>query len=306
VLNTLTTELFYRYNQNERSHGAGVSASYGALFPVLRVGGEYTFNRNIRVRTSPTTVVPATFDAFEINGGYYIPLNFTGGNTFKYLTFGSNYVISQQMPTGETKRLFRSFNTPYLSHFINWSQQLPRARQHIFPKFGYVINNGYRHRLDQQGYQWISNAQLYLPSVANHAIVLSGSYQKEDADNVLFSNRFANARGYAESDSVKMWKAGINYHMPIAYPDWGFGGIVYFQRLRTNFFYDFSKLYAVNKKTSPSTLRSTGVELYFDTKWWNQLPVSFGVRYSYLLDAEQVGANKHQWELIIPTDLLLN
>jgi hypothetical protein len=82
------------------------------------------------------------------------------------------------------------------------------GQANIFPKFGYAINNGYRHRLDQQGYQWISNAQLYLPSVANHAIVLSGSYQKEDADNVLFSNRFANARGYAESDSVKMWKAG--------------------------------------------------------------------------------------------------
>jgi hypothetical protein len=68
VLNTLTTELFYRYNQNERSHGAGVSASYGALFPVLRVGGEYTFNRNIRVRTSPTTVVPATLMLMKLMG----------------------------------------------------------------------------------------------------------------------------------------------------------------------------------------------------------------------------------------------
>ncbi len=305
VLNTFTTEVFYRYNQNERSHGTGVSAAYSALFPVLTVGGEYTYNRNIFIRTGAATVAPATLDAYEVNAGYYIPLNFTGGKTYKNLAFGTNYVINQLLPTGETKKILRSFNTPYLSHFLNWSQQLPKAKQNIFPKFGYAISNGYRQRLNKNGYQLISNAQLYLPSFANHSLVLSGSYQKEDADNILFSNRFSNARGYTESDSSKMWRASVNYHLPLAYPDWGFGGIIYFQRIRTNLFYDFSKLYAAENRSS-NNLRSTGVELFFDTKWWNQLPVSFGIRYSYLMDAGKVGANKHQWEIIIPTDLLLN
>jgi hypothetical protein len=34
---------------------------------------------------------------------------------------------------------------------------------------------------------------------------------------------------------------------------------------------------------------SVGGEIYFDTKWWNQYPLSFGFRYSYLLDNELAG-----------------
>jgi len=45
--------------------------------------------------------------------------------------------------------------------------------------------------------------------------------------------------------------------------------------------------------------------MYFDTKWWNQLPISFGIRYSRLVDDnifEVRGPN--QWELILPLNIL--
>src|SRR5204863_7968489 len=45
VLNTLQTELYYLYNQNEKTSAVGVNAVYGAWFPYLNVGTEYTFNR---------------------------------------------------------------------------------------------------------------------------------------------------------------------------------------------------------------------------------------------------------------------
>ena len=304
ILNTLNTELFYRYNQNEKSHGTGANLAYSAWFPILRIGGEYTVNRQVRIRTSPTTIVSGVLHSYELNGGYYIPLNFIDGKMYKRLSFGNTYALNKQLPSGDTKKILRSIQSPYLSHFINWSQQLPKARQNIFPKFGYAINNAYRHRLGRRGYQINSNAQLYLPSIGNHSLVLSGSYQQEDASNIIFSNRFSNSRGYQESDSSRMWRASANYHFPVAYPDWGFGGIVYFQRLRTNLFYDLSQLYSDDKEKK-SVLRSTGLELFFDTKWWNQLPVSFGIRYSYLIDAAALG-KKHQLEIIIPTDLLSN
>jgi hypothetical protein len=49
ILSTFFTEIFYRYNENERSHGAGFDLGYGGLFPVLTAGAEYTFNRLYRV-----------------------------------------------------------------------------------------------------------------------------------------------------------------------------------------------------------------------------------------------------------------
>jgi hypothetical protein len=301
ILNTFSTDVFYRYNENERSHGLGFDVAYGGLFPILTAGTEYTINRNVRIRT-PQSIVPGVLNGYELRAGYYIPLDFSQGKTYKNLIFGSSYVFNQQMPTGSTKNILSSFNSSYLHHYINWSHRLPRAVQQIFPKFGYTLSNSYRHRLDDNGYQVLNTANLYLTSFGNHSIVLSGSFQQVDTSNVLFSNKFTLSRGYPDYFNSRMWRVSGNYHLPLAYPDWGFGGIVYFLRIRSNLYYDYSKLYA-NNKLSSADLASTGAEIYFDTKWWNQLPVSFGVRYAYLLDADKVKQEPHQFEFIMATDL---
>lgn len=195
-------------------------------------------------------------------------------------------------------------NTTYLHHYINLTQQLPRARQHIYPKFGYSLSAGHRHRLDEKGYQFIGSGQLFLPSFGNHSLVVSGSFQQTDTSNVLFSNRFALSRGYDDFYYSKMWRASANYHFPVAYPDWGFGGILYFLRIRGNAFYDFSQVYSKDK-TQSAYLQSTGGEIFFDTKVWNQLPVTIGVRYSYLLDQEFAqNGNRHVWEVVLPVSLI--
>jgi hypothetical protein len=102
-----------------------------------------------------------------------------------------------------------------------------------------------------------------------------------------------------------MWKWGVNYHLPLLYPDWGFGQIVYFLRIRANAFFDNTTVKSL--RTGFSTpLRSTGVELYFDTRWWNQQPVTFGIRYSRLLDADSYAnpPNVNRWEFILPVILI--
>jgi hypothetical protein len=56
-------------------------------------------------------------------------------------------------------------------------------------------------------------------------------------------------------------------------------------------------------------LRTVGGELFFDTRWWNQQPVSFGIRVSHLLDngfssLDKKGAN--YFEFILPLNLIPN
>ena len=43
--------------------------------------------------------------------------------------------------------------------------------------------------------------------------------------------------------------------------------------------------------------------MFFDTKWWNQQPVTFGIRYSRLLNTDVLGANANQWSIIVPLNL---
>ena len=103
-----------------------------------------------------------------------------------------------------------------------------------------------------------------------------------------------------------MWKLGGNYHFPLVYPDWGFGNIVYFLRVRANLFYDYTRIqdYTTTRQLVSLDFRSYGTEVYFDTKWWNQLPISFGFRYSRLLDRDLEGRGENQFEFVLPVNLL--
>ncbi|MFN2438522.1 MAG: hypothetical protein ABR503_04935, partial [Chitinophagaceae bacterium] len=51
ILSTFTSEIFYRYNQNESSHATGFNLSYGGLFPVINAGIDYTFDRHVKRET---------------------------------------------------------------------------------------------------------------------------------------------------------------------------------------------------------------------------------------------------------------
>ncbi|WP_121356111.1 TolB-like translocation protein [Flavisolibacter nicotianae] len=301
ILNTFTNEIFYRYNQNESSHAVGFRSFYGGFFPVLQAGLTYTTNRNLK-----TTSGTFTLDQKEAQVGYSIPLNFTRGKTFKYLSFGTNYVYNETTPTGDNKSQIRGVRSSYLSHSVSWTQQLPRAVQQIFPKFGYTLNFSHRHLLGGNGFQFLGGTRVYLPSIRNHSIVVAANWQETDTSNVVFSNRFANSRGYNDYFFSRMWRITGNYHMPLFYPDWGFGNILYFLRVRSNVFYDYTRVYSRTKSITREQ-RSVGGEIYFDTKWWNALPVSLGFRVSHLLDNDFSGsrpAGRTIFEFVVPVDLI--
>ncbi|ANE53108.1 hypothetical protein [Flavisolibacter tropicus] len=300
ILNTFSSELFYKYNENENSHAVGFNAIYGGWFPQVVFGVERINNRHLKSSTKSYIL-----NQTESNVGYAIPFNFSKGKTLKSLSLGSRIYYTTLESAGKSPTNFAGFQSTYLSHAIGWVQQLPRARQQIYPKWGYALAANYRHRLDEKGYQAIGSSSLYLPGLfPNHSLVVQGSIQETDTSNVIFSNRFANSRGYSDYYFSRMWKVGANYHLPLLYPDKGFGNIVYLQRIRGNAFYDFTRVYS-NTKTATRDLRSVGSELFFDTRWWNSYPLTLGVRYSYLLDANVVGAqNPNHFEIVLPLNLI--
>jgi hypothetical protein len=105
-----------------------------------------------------------------------------------------------------------------------------------------------------------------------------------------------------------MYKLGVNYHFPLFYPDWGAGNIFFIQRVRANAFYDYTNAKArVNGRLTEIINRSAGGEIYFDTKLWNALPASIGIRYSHLLDTDLINPRTTgRWEIILPINLIPN
>ena len=302
VLNTFQSQIVYIYNENESSHQAGFSGTYGALFPWITGGASYTFDR----KTSDSTRT-IHWNELNTNIGLTVPLNFTNGRWYKFLSISSSYNVNQLNITGKYKDSLVSPLFQFMQSSISWNSQVQQATQNINPRYAQSFLLRYRNMIDNnKAHQLLASGALYFPGTGiNHSLVLTGAFQQRDTTNrYRFSNVFPFARGYDAFDAPRMWKWGANYHFPLWYPDWGFGQIVYFLRIRANVFFDYAQIQSLRTKEIFS-LRSTGAEIFFDTKWWNQQPVSFGIRYSRLFDADIAGLkNANRFEFIMPVNLI--
>ncbi|MBI1344209.1 MAG: hypothetical protein GC171_14890 [Terrimonas sp.] len=303
VLNTLQSEIYYLYNQNEKTSAVGISEVFGGLFPYITLGTQLTFQRQDSVNNQLRS-----WNQLDSRIGLSVPLNLTSGRTYKFLSFGTNYFLRNEMNTGPNKQSFTTNSFTYLHHFISWSQQLPSARQHIYPRFANTLNLNHRYAISQfRGFQFVANGALYLPgALRTHNLILNGAFQERDTLRALFSNRFAGARGYTDYYFSRMWKFSVNYHFPLLIPDWGVGNILYIQRVRANVFYDRQRVFTDNKQLS-ADFRSAGAEFYIDTKWWNQYELTFGFRISHLYDDDLRGvrrAGDNFFEFVLPVSII--
>ncbi|HRQ51718.1 MAG TPA: hypothetical protein PLR74_14325, partial [Agriterribacter sp.] len=302
ILNTFQSQLYYTYNENEGSHTTGFTGIYGAWFPWVTGGATYTFNREMS--DNARTI---RWDELNANIGLSLPLDLTKGRWYKNLTLASSFNTEQLNITGKYKDSIAGPQFNYLLFSVSWGSQTQKAVQHINPRFAQSVLLRYRTVVDDHtARQWLASALLYFPGLGvNHSFVFGAAFQARDtADQYRFSNQFPFARGYHGVDAPRMWKGSVNYHFPLVYPDWGIAQLVYFSRIRANLFFDYAR--AKNLRTGDiHSFRSAGTEVFFDTKWWNQQPVTLGVRYTHLLDKANAGIiSPHVWEFILPVDLI--
>ncbi|MDB5199960.1 MAG: hypothetical protein JWO92_1923 [Chitinophagaceae bacterium] len=304
ILTTMQTSLAFTYDRAEKWKRIGLGIDYAALFPFISAGVDYTIDR--RGRYHGKTVY---WNELEPRGGISIPLNLSKGRSLTFMNIGSNYVYNQSNFKGAYKDTLGKISYSYLSNLFTITNQVQKARQNIYPRFAQTLSLGYKTALTKyNSSQFVANANLYLPGfLTNHNIVFNAAYLKKDTIGQLnFSSGFPFSRGYQSENLHEMIKWGANYHLPLLYPDAGFANIIYLLRLRANLFYDHTHVndFYTNGNPFTANFRSTGAELYFDTKWWNEASVTFGIRYSYLLDKDLFGATgKNRWELILPVNL---
>ncbi len=302
VLNTLQSELAYTYNSNEGSHKAGYNGIYGGSYVQPVFGISQTWQRSALF--AKDTVV--NWNELIGYAGLQLPLNLSGGKAYRYLSFSGIFNVDQVKWTGIATKLLKDRQLHYLTARIAYTAQVQKAVQQIYPHWAQSLFLQYKTAVNSYAArQFLASGSVYLPGLGNnHNLVLSAAFHSRDTLNqYLFSNNFPFARGYTAVDFPRMWKLGVNYHLPLAYPDWGFGNIVYFLRIRSNLFYDYSRGRSLRTGIE-YPFNTVGTELFFDTKWWNQQPVSFGLRYSRLLNNEFRGATRpNVWELILPVSL---
>jgi hypothetical protein len=302
VLNTFQSNLSFTYNRNEGYKELGFSAIYGALFPFINGGVDYTFDRRAYYRGG--NVYWNETNAYL---GPELPLNFSEGKQSTFLNIGSNVNFSSTNFQAAYQNLFANQAYTYLDNYLQFTNSNQQARQNIFPTLGQSIYIDYKDAISGlTASQFLAEGTFYFPGlVTNHSLVVTVAHQQKGSANEVidFSNDFPFARGYTAENLYQLNGGGVNYHFPIVYPDAGFANFIFVQRIRGNAFFDYTRandFYSDGTKFR-ANFRSTGLEVYFDTKWFNQDAISFGFRYDRLLDADLFGGyGKNRFEFIVP------
>lgn len=311
VLNTLQSELYVNYNRNEGSKQVGYNVVYGQWFPYITLGANYTFDRN-EIFNNANRIY---WNETQFLAGLNVPLNLSKGRSLTRINIASNFIYNQPSYRGIYKDSVRSGSFGYLNNILVFSHQAQQARQHIYPRFAQTLSVNYRNAVSNRtAHQFNANASLYFPGLhVNHNLVINLAWGAKDTlRQVNFSNSFPFSRGYSSQNLYRMRKWGINYHFPLIYPDKGVANMIYLLRVRANAFFDHTigNVAFRNSQTNQlfrrnANFRSAGAELFFDTKWWNELPLSIGLRYSRLLDKDLFGAaGNNRFEIVLPVNLL--
>jgi hypothetical protein len=303
VLNTFQSQLNFTYNRDEGYKQIGYEAAYGAFFPYIIAGADYTLDRRGFYKGNSIY-----FNETDIHGGLQVPLNLSVGKHSTALSVSSSLYYSRNTFQEAFRSTFKDSYYTYLNNTIQFSNQTQQARQHINPHFAQSISLNYKKSVSgRDANQFLSTGTFYFPGLsASHSFVVSGAYQHRGQNNGIgFSNDFPFSHGYTAESLDNMNKFAASYHFPIAYPDAGAANLVYFMRIRGNFFYEQTHATAndfyTNGDSFKGNFRSAGAAIFFDTKWFNQAPISFGIRYSHLLDEDIFGGNgRNRIELVLP------
>ena len=304
VLNTLQSQLSFTYNRDEGYKQFGFDAVYGALFPYVSAGADYTISR--RGYNQGQNIY---WNETSLHAGFELPLNLSAGKRLTTLNAGTDVYYASVNFQQPYRSLYNDRSYTYLNHYLNFSNSIQQAKQNIYPRLAQSIMLNYKSAISNiSARQFLASGLFYLPGfIVNHSLVINIAHQQKNRNQVIdFSNDYPFSRGYAAENLYNMNKAGVNYHFPIAYPDAGVVNTIYLLRLRGNLFYDYTHArdFFTSGKGFTETFRSAGAELYFDTKLFNQGAISFGFRYSYLVDKDIFGGAGHnRFEIIVPVTI---
>lgn len=304
ILNTFQSQLSFNYNRDEGYKQFGFDAVYGALFPYVTAGYNYTLDRRGLYNGNHIY-----WNESDLYSGLRVPLNLSRSRQLTGLTIGSDLHYNQTTFQQPYQITFKDRSYTYLNNYIILNTHIQQAKQNIYPRLGQTLTINYKSAINGlNARQFFASGTFYLPGLsANHNLVINAAYQQKAKGSVInFSNNFPYSRGYTAENLYQLDKIGVNYHFPIVYPDGGVANTVYFLRIRGNLFYDYTHVndFYTNGITFKADFKSTGAEIYFDTKIFNQQSITIGIRYSRLLDRDLFGGRgPNQIEVVLPVSI---
>ena len=297
ILGDLSMNFIGGYNFNEKAPVFVAAASYGKWYPLI-TGFTSLTNRSANYLNSQDSLAIQKYDQFSAGGRLSVPLSWVKGN---YQTVFNPYLgyVHRFINNGLFDEQQRAnFSLGFLQLGFNVQNIRRTALQNMGPRWGQTLNVSYQQSLESNSSRKINlGTDWYFPGIGpNHNLKLGLTYQRELLENdYQFSDAFEYPRGFGALLNDAFLKVSADYQFPLLYPDLGIWGITYFKRISLNLFFDYGKRKVFFADFTDEN-NSAGVEIVFDNQFWNELPVSFGIRNSYLLTEDQ---NRYQLSFFV-------
>lgn len=257
-------------------------ATYLGWYPALSLRADYGYReRNVHDTERDSSFVMG-YNVTNLRTSVYIPLFFTSGNWYQRIQPRMNFEYKQFDVLNEGVNLKKS-NYKVLDYSFSFSNYQRSPQQSVYPKWGQQFSLLYRQTpFDESGDLFAFSSLFYFPGIIKHqGLRFYFAYQKRFGDAHFYNDQIALARGYSGLSFDDVFSYKVDYKLPLAYPDFSLGPLVYVKRITLAVFYDEVKNRAGNKES----YRSVGSDLLFDVHFLRSfVPFEIGLRSVYLID----------------------
>ncbi len=300
-LGTSETILGYEWSISEKTGKVYAKYTYKGWFPVSdfeinsgKRASNYTLIKTSLDNSKDSTTQRFTWDETNLNFDVRIPLNLSKGKFRRFLQPEIQYGYTFYGHDNSTPEKFVKGNSQSLVYRLYYSQFLHKSAQDVWPDFGLIADVSFYHspvgNIDL-GTMQLGQSVLYLPGILpNHGVRFYSGFQQKKNDGVnSFSDAIRYPRGWGKVSTTEMSSFAFDYKLPLFYPEWSVGGVVYLKRITASLFADYANLKGyyyengIASGTYSSPISSVGVELLGDMHFLRfYAPVQMGFRSSYL------------------------
>jgi hypothetical protein len=300
-LGTANTILGYAYDPAENTGKYKIEFEYSGFFPVFKTELSYGKRKSLyyRIINNGNDTISQEYSWKELvwNLNMRLPFSFSRGKYSQFFQPEVEYNYEKVMMDASVPDELHKGYYHSLGYRLFFQNMLRKAELDILPNWGQALDLYYRH--SPGGGTQINDLKaaenwLYFPGLdKNHGIRIYNGYQVKGTDVIYaFSDVVRFPRGFERIRNNKLYTFGVDYMMPLCYPDLSLGRFFFLKRLRTSLFYDFSNYESIlysksgtKMGTITGNLNAWGAELVADGHFLRIVaPVSAGLRGVYRPD----------------------
>lgn len=252
---------------------------------------EQTKDQHGTVIQQDTVIKRYTWNKTDFTTNVRIPFNFSRKKFTRFLQPEVRYNYTFYKHDSSTPEHIFNGNYQSLSYRLYYQQLLKQSYQDVFPNFGFIADFVYRHSPSGDadlGYLALAQSYIYLPGLlANHGIRLYAGVQ--DKNSLTFAESIRYPRGWGKINTTRAYSYAFDYKLPLFYPEWSIGSLIYLKRIKSSIFADYAELKGniynggIVVGEFKTYIDSYGVELTGDANFLRfYAPVEIGFRASYL------------------------